>query len=118
MCQAPTVSFNDKVSLVPNSVWIFQSQRSSGDYHQNYHQNFNGANFVHWFITQLLPILSEPCLIRLDNAKYHRTKPATAPSGYRLKKAQLKEVLTASGFQFRAKDTACCYSLSKTEGIH
>ena len=65
-----------------------------------------GANFVHWFKTQLLPNLSEPCLIRLDNAKYHRTKPATTPSGYRLKKAQLKEVLTASGFQFRAKDTA------------
>ena len=101
MCQAPTVSFNDKASSVPNSVWIFQSQRSSG----YYHQNFKGANFVHWFQTQLLPNLSEPCLIHLDNAKYHRTKPATTPSGYRLNKAQLKEVLTASGIQFRAKDT-------------
>ena len=36
----------------------------------NYHQNFNGTNFVHWFKTQLLPNLSQPSLIRLDNAKY------------------------------------------------
>ena len=101
--QAPTgaVSFDDKAGLVPNSVWIFQSQKSSGDYHQN----FNGTNFVHWFKTQLLPNLSQPSLIRLDNAKYHRTKPATTPSGYRLKKAALQQVLTASGIPFAAKDT-------------
>ena len=43
---------------------------------------------------QLLPNLSQPSLIRLDNAKYHRTKPATTPSGYRLKKAELQQVLT------------------------
>ena len=45
MYQAPTgaVSVNDKAGLVSNSVWIFQSQKSSGDYHQN----FNGTNFVH-----------------------------------------------------------------------
>ena len=103
-CQAPicsTISVNDKASLIPNSVWIFQSQQSFGDYHQN----FNGANFVHWFKTQFLPNLSEPCLIRLDNAIYHRTKPASIPSAYKLKKAQLQEVLTASGIQFGAKDT-------------
>ena len=100
MCQARTTSFNDKASLVPNSVWIFQSQQSSGDYHQN----VNGANFVRWFKTQLLPNLSEPCLIRLDNARYHRTKPATTLSACKLKKAQLQEVLTASGIQFGAKD--------------
>ena len=103
-CQAPiysTISVNDKASLIPNLVWIFLSQRSSGDYHQN----FNGANFVHWFKIQLLSNLSEPCLIRLNNAKYHRTKPASIPSAYKLKKAQLQEVLTASGIQFGAKDT-------------
>eukprot|EP00731_Ephydatia_muelleri_P023094 Em0015g677a len=100
-CQAPiysTISVNDKASLIPNLVWIFLSQRSSGDYHQN----FNGANFVHWFKIQLLSNLSEPCLIRLNNAKYH---PASIPSAYKLKKAQLQEVLTASGIQFGAKDT-------------
>ena len=101
--QAPTgaASVDDKAGLVPNSVWIFQSQKSSGDYHQN----FNGTNFVHWFKTQLLPNLSQPSLIRLDNAKYHHTKPVTTPSGYRLKKAELQQVLTVSGIPFAAKDT-------------
>ena len=106
--QAPTgaASVDNKACLVPNSVW-----KSSGDYHQN----FNGTNFVHWFKTQLLPNLSQPSLIRLDNAKYHRTKPATTPSGYRLKKAELQQVLTASGIPFAAKDTSatlrkCRYS--------
>ena len=63
------------------------------------------------FKTQLLPNLSEPCLIRLDNAKYHRTKPTTTPSACKLKKAQLQEVLTASGIQFGAKDTVATLHL-------
>ena len=101
--QAPIslISDNDKASLVPNSLWVFQSQKSSGDYHQN----FNGSNFVHWFKTQLLPNLSEPSLIRLDNAKYHRTKPTTTPNARQLNKALLQQVLTASGIQFAPKDT-------------
>lgn len=41
----------------------------------------------------------------MQNAKYHRTKPATTPSGYKLKKAELQQVLTASGIPFAAKDT-------------
>ena len=82
-------------------MWIFQSQKSSG----NYHQNFNGTNFVHWFKTQLLLNLSQPSLICLDNAKYHRTKPATTPNRYELIKTELQQVLTASGIPFAAKDT-------------
>ena len=72
-----------------------------------YHQNYNGTNFVDWFKTQLLPNLSQPSLIHFDNAKYHRTKPATTctPSGYRLKRAELQRVLTVSGISFAAKDT-------------
>ena len=109
--QAPTgaASVDDKPGLVPNSVWIFQSQKSSGDYHQN----FNGTNFVHWFKTQFLPNLSQPSLIRLDNAKNHRTKPVTTPNGYELIKAELQQVLTASGIPFAAKDTVTVATLRK-----
>ena len=71
----------------------------------DYHQNFNGANFVHWFKTQLLPNLSQPSLIRLDNAKYHCTKSATTPSGYKLKKPELEQVLSVSCIPFRMTDT-------------
>ena len=84
----------------------------SGDYHQN----FNGTNFVHWFKTQFLPNLSQPSLIRLDNAKHHRTKPATTASGYRLKKAELQQVLTVSGIPFVAKDTVATLR-KKTESL-
>ena len=114
ICQAPTgaASVDDKVGLVPNSVWILQSQKPSGDYHQN----FNGTNFVHWFKTQFLPNLSQPSLIRLDNAKYHRTKPATTASGYRLKKAELQQILTVSGIPFVAKDTVATLR-KKTESL-
>ena len=119
MCPSPLSAvlyqlINGKASLVPNSVWIFQSQRSSGDYQQN----FNGANFIHWFKTQLLSNLSEPCLICLDNAKHHHTKPASTPSAYtyKLKKAQLQgsHCIWHSVWSKRH----CCYSSSKTEGIH
>ena len=92
---------SDNAGLVPNSVWIFQSQKSSGDYHQN----FNGANFVHWFKTQLLPNLTEPCLIRLDNARYHCTKPESVPKVGKAKKAEIQHVLTTLGISFNAKDT-------------
>ena len=59
--------------------------------------NFNAANFVHWFKTQLLPNLTEPSLIRLDNARYHCTKPASAPKVGKAKKAEIQHVLTILG---------------------
>ena len=39
-------------------------------------------------ILKALSNLSAPCLVCLDNAKHHRTKPVSTPSACRLKKAQ------------------------------
>ena len=51
------------------------------------------------------PNLTEPSLIRLDNARYHCTKPASAPKVGKAKKAEIQHVLTTLGMSFSAKDT-------------
>lgn len=91
----------DKAGLVPKSVWIFKSQTASGDYHKN----FNGANFAHWFKTQLIPNLHQPSLIRLDNAAYHSTRPSSAPKASRMKKADFLRVLAENNIPCTAKET-------------
>jgi len=92
---------NDLAGLVPGSAWIFKSQQASGDYHKN----FNGKNFIHWFTTQLLPKLTEPSLIRLDNAKYHHVKPADTPKASRsIKKSDLQALLDVHGIPYDESD--------------
>jgi len=91
----------DQAGLVPGSVLVFKSQQSSGDYHKN----FNGTNFVQWFNNQLLPNLTEPSLIRLDNAKYHHVKPDGTPKASRsMRKAELQALLDAHEIHYEPSD--------------
>lgn len=90
----------DLPHLILPSVWSFKSQKASGDYHKN----FNGTNFVHWFETQLLPNLTQPSLIRLDNASYHLCKPPATPKASRKKKAEIQVMLQQLGIAFTAAD--------------
>ncbi len=91
---------SDRASLIRDSVHIFKSSSSSGDYHKN----FNGKNFCQWFKEKLLPNLKHPSLIRMDNAAYHHTKPENAPKRGKMKKAELMALLTTLNIAFGPKD--------------
>lgn len=87
---------NAPSGLVPNSVWMFcpQSRKeSAGDYHKN----FNGKNFSAWWRNQLLPNLTQPSIIIMDNAKYHLSKPPDTPDPIKWKKAEILTFLTERG---------------------
>lgn len=85
--------------LVPGSVWTFvpQAQKGKKVHEGDYHKNFNGANFAKWWKEQLLPGLTEPSLIVMDNAAYHKTKPPDTPNPTKMKKAEVQAALTARG---------------------
>lgn len=106
---------SDQAGLVPNSFWFFCPNKSAqkGDYHKA----FNGQNFVKWFREQLLPNLSEPSLIRLDNAKYHCTMPASTPKVTNVLKADLVKSCEEKKIPMGKKDTVATLTLKLREWI-
>ena len=72
----------------------------SGDYHKN----FNGENFARWWKTQLLPNLTQPSLIIMDNAAYHRAPPSDHPNITRLKKHEVVAELRRRNIPFDEHD--------------
>lgn len=78
--------------LVPGSVWTFCPQQKNA-HTGDYHKNFNSENFVRWFKEQLIPNLSEPSMIILDNASYHKSKPASTPNPSTMRKQEVIEKL-------------------------
>lgn len=91
---------SDNAGLVPGAFFGFNGNYGKKDYHQN----FNGENFVKWFTEELLPNLTEPSLIILDNAKYHRTPPPSAPKVVSMKKKECQDFLTEKGVAFSPYD--------------
>lgn len=92
-----------RAGIVPGSVWCFcpqQKKLHKGDYHKA----FNGSNFIQWWKDQLLPNLTEPSLIIMDNASYHKTWPDFVPK-LTANKADLQAYLTRSNVAFHPKDT-------------
>lgn len=77
-----------KTRIIPESTWIFCPQQRSA-HHGDYHKNFDGNNFVQWFKDKLLPNLSGPSLIILDNASYHKTKANTVPKPSKMRKMEI-----------------------------
>jgi hypothetical protein len=84
-----SVDPEDQARLVPNSLWHFiptNAKSHKGDYHKV----FNGAKFVPLFRDQLLPNLGvDPCVIMMDNAKYHLVYGEDVPNCSKMKKAAL-----------------------------
>jgi transposase len=94
----------DPVGLIAGSVWRFSPQKK-GDSKGDYHKVFNGANFVQWWKEKLLPNLSTPSIIYMDNAKYHKTYPDSIPKFYKLNKQAIVEWFQAHGVAFEGNDT-------------
>ncbi|KAL0861408.1 hypothetical protein ABMA27_008952 [Loxostege sticticalis] len=61
--------------FVENGLLSFQSKNTT-----DYHEEMNAAVFKDWFTTQLLPSLSEPSIIIMDNAPYHSVQVDKAPA--------------------------------------
>ncbi len=99
-CAAIQESIEDEpAGSVPGSAWIFSPQDKSG-HKGDYHRNFNGANFLSWFSNSLLPNLSRPSMIILDNAKYHKVLPESTPVSSKMRKADILTTLSEVGVQF------------------
>jgi DDE superfamily endonuclease len=98
------VDCRDKPGVVPGSVWSFCPQ-AKGSHQGDYHKVFNSTNFVAWFVDQLLPNLSHPSLIVMDNASYHCTYPPEVPTVGTSKKADLVDYLIRKGVPIDPTDT-------------
>ncbi|KAJ2951347.1 hypothetical protein O0L34_g13476 [Tuta absoluta] len=62
--------------FVPNSLLIFSGQNKQEDYHSE----MNKTNFTKWVIEKLIPNLTYPSLIVMDNAPYHSVVKNKAPT--------------------------------------
>ena len=102
--QGPSPDGKEEAGLVPNSVWRFCPQKKS-DSRGDYHKVFNSSNFVAWWRDQLLPNLTHPSIIYMDNAKYHKTYDASVPKVYRMNKAPLIAWLQSVDVECDERDT-------------
>lgn len=89
--------------LVPKSFWKFSPQ-GARDHNGDYHKVFNGENFTKWFKDQLLENIGpEPCLIIMDNAKYHKVYGPNVPKAYKMTKRACLEWLTRKGIDISGR---------------
>ncbi|KAH9644942.1 hypothetical protein HF086_010150 [Spodoptera exigua] len=62
--------------FVPNALLIFSGTNKNEDYHSE----MNKTNFTKWVTEKLIPNLSEPSIIVMDNAPYHSVVLNKAPT--------------------------------------
>ena len=113
--QGPSTKDDEPGKLVPNSFWCF-CPNASEQKKKDYHKAFNGANFSNWFRFQLLPNLTEPSLIIMDNASYHKTPPEGTPAPQKMKKQEVVDYLSRNGIEFPCGAT--CHLLKSTLKKH
>lgn len=78
--------------LLP-TVDVFEG-KGTGDYHGR----FTNAYFLKWWNEKLLPALpAEPCVLIMDNAKYHASLPDDTPNVNLMRKPDLVEYLHSVG---------------------
>lgn len=95
---------HQQAGIIPGVTWIFCPQKKKS--HQgDYHKVFNGKNFVNWWKEILLPNLTQPSVIILDNAKYHMVYGEHVPKPSKMKKADCIKYLKKR-----------CYSILTTFG--
>ena len=81
---------------VSDAVLVFQSEKATGDYHDE----MTSEHFEEWFHDSLLPNTSPNSLIVIDNASYHsrRLEPVPTMSS---RKQVMQDWLTARGIDFQ-----------------
>jgi transposase len=65
-----------KEGFIDDASLIFSTKNKSADYHDN----MNAELYEKWFEEKVLPGLTGPTIIILDNARYHSRKVETRPS--------------------------------------
>lgn len=78
---------------VDGAKLVFQAKRKTGDYHGQ----MNAELFQKWFVEKLLPNLSEPSLIVMDNASYHNTLASCSPPTPQSSKSRIRDWLVENG---------------------
>lgn len=81
--------------FIPGAELIFASKSQSGDYHGE----MNQENFLKWFQEQLMPSLTQPSAIVLDNAPYHNQLIKKIPNSS-WNKASIQEWLRSENVNF------------------
>ncbi|XP_054267245.1 uncharacterized protein LOC128989381 [Macrosteles quadrilineatus] len=80
--------------FVPNCCLLFSSKKTT-----DYHEEMNHDKFFKWFTESLLPNLSTPSVIVMDNAPYHSKILDKAPTQAN-KKTEIQEWLSEHNIQF------------------
>jgi hypothetical protein len=81
---------------------VFQSRKSTGDYHDE----MTGEHFEEWFNDTLIPKLEPNTLIVMDNASYHSRRLQKIPTKSSTKQ-EMKDWLTSLGMQFPERASKC-----------
>lgn len=88
--------------FVPNCCLVYRSKSASADYHHD----MNRDNFTKWITEKLIPNLTKPSLIVMDNASYHSVqlnKPPTQANRI----ADIKEWLRTNNIQYSEQWRKC-----------
>lgn len=81
--------------FVPNALLIFSGTNKNEDYHSE----MNKTNFTKWVTEKLIPNVTEPSIIVLDNAPYHSVVVNKAPTSA-TNVAEIKLWLLQNNIQF------------------
>ena len=81
---------------------VFQSKKSTGDYHDE----MTSEHFEEWFNDTLIPKLEQNSIIVMDNASYHSRRLQKIPTKSS-NKQEMKDWLTAHGIQFPERALKC-----------
>lgn len=81
--------------FVDNCLLAYKGKNTSADYHHD----MNDENFTKWVTQKLIPNLTEPSVIVMDNASYHSVR-INKPPNYSEKKDRMKEWLNDKGISF------------------
>lgn len=86
--------------FVPGALLVFSTKSKSADYHDD----MNATNFMKWFEEMLMPNLTKPSVIVMDNASYH-VKQVNKPPTMSASKANLRIWLQENNIHFEEYHT-------------
>lgn len=81
--------------FVPNALLVFSTKSKNADYHHD----MNSQNFNKWISEKLIPNLSEPSVIVMDNASYHCVQINKGPTT-NTRKAEIQAWLSSNGISY------------------